>query len=122
MLFINSDQNQLMRIKKGNLGSLLSSTTIDSKKSIDMIKQRLGVFSKRVDDKEKFSFQVKLPEFTIDDTLRVESKFGDMIRNISAISQNEDFIKDAPETEHEELSKKVNNSTSKKIIKLDGIF
>jgi len=113
---INIDKNELIKMKKRNLGSLLASpsssttttTAIDSKNSINKIKQRIETFAKHIDDKGKFSLQVKLPTFNIDDTLRVESCFGDITRNTSAIWQNEDFINDIPLTEYDEISKKVN--------------
>ncbi len=114
MSHINIDKNQLIKMKKVNLSSLLSSTTtpppttIDSKKSMDTIKQRIETFAKRIDDKGKFSFQVKLPTFDIDDTLRVESCFGDITRSTSAIWQSEDFANNRSLTELEQISKKVN--------------
>jgi len=113
---INIDKNQLTKMKKVNLSSLLSSssttkrttTTIDSKKSIDTIKQRIETFAKRIDDKGKFSFQVKLPTFDIDDTLRFESCFGDIARSTSAIWQTEDFANNRSSIKSEQISKKVN--------------
>jgi hypothetical protein len=112
---INIDKNQLIKMKKVNLSSLLSSssttkgtTTIDSKKSMDTIKQRIETFAKRIDDKGKFSFQVKLPTFDIDDNLRVESCFGDIARSTSAICQTEDFANNRSSIKSEQISKKVN--------------
>lgn len=102
-------------MKKGNLGSLISSPSssttakkINSKISMDMIKQRIEKFAKHIDKKGKFSFQVKLPKFHIDDNLRVESCFGDNTRSTNALWQDEDFI---PSTDFEEkITKKVNYS------------
>ncbi len=107
---INMDKNELLKMKKGNLGSLFSSTiTKESKKSMEIIKERIEAFTKRIDDLGKFSFQVKLPKFDIDDTLKVESCFGDSIRSTSALWQNEDFVNAIPSTESEEISNKVND-------------
>jgi predicted O-linked N-acetylglucosamine transferase (SPINDLY family) len=92
MAHIHVDQNELMRMKKGNLGSLLSSTsstsTTDSTNSIDTIRKRIETFAKNIDETGKFLFQVKLPIFDIDDSLRVESRFGDVTRSTSATWQN----------------------------------
>ncbi|CAF0942447.1 unnamed protein product [Adineta ricciae] len=97
MQHIKVDKNELMRMKKGNLGSLLSSPTmnsspIDPTQSIGMIKKRIETFAKYMDDAGKFHFQVKLPTFSIDEKLRVESHFGDMTRSTSATWQNDEFI------------------------------
>jgi hypothetical protein len=91
MAHIHIDQNELMRMKKGNLGSLLSTPsnlTTDSTNSIDTIRKRIETFAKNIDETGKFSFQVKLPIFDIDDSLRVESRFGDVTRSTSATWQN----------------------------------
>jgi hypothetical protein len=92
MAHIHVDQNELMRMKKGNLGSILSSTsstsTTDSTNSIDTIRKRIETFAKNIDETGKFLFQVKLPIFDIDDSLRVESRFGDITRSTSATWQN----------------------------------
>lgn len=94
MAHIHIDQNELMRMKKGNLGSLLSSSssssnsTTDSTNSIDTIRKRIETFAKHIDETGKFIFQVKLPTFDIDDSLRVESRFGDITRSTSATWQN----------------------------------
>jgi hypothetical protein len=107
MLNINIGKNQLIKMKKNNLGSLLSSPSskiiplINSKKSMEIIKQHIETVSKCIDDKGKFSFQVKLPKFDIDDNLRVDSCFGDNTRSTSAIWNNE-------EIQPEEILKKVN--------------
>ena len=91
---INIDQNELMRMKKGNLGSLLSTpssnSTNDSTNSIDTIRKRIETFAKHIDETGKFLFQVKLPTFDIDDSLRVESRFGDVTRSTSATWQKGD--------------------------------
>lgn len=89
-------------MKKGNLGSLISSpsssstistaTKINSKISMDIIKQRIETLVKTIDKKSQFSLQIKLPKFDIDhDNLRVESSFGNTTRSTSAIWQDEDF-------------------------------
>ena len=57
-----------------------------------MIKKRIETFAKYMDDAGKFHFQVKLPTFSIDEKLRVESHFGDMTRRTSATWQNDEFI------------------------------
>jgi hypothetical protein len=91
MARIHVDQNELMRMKKGNLGSLLSSSsssTTDATNSIETIRKRIETFAKHIDETGKFSFQVKLPTFDIDDSLRVESRFGDVTRSTSATWQN----------------------------------
>jgi hypothetical protein len=91
MAHIHVDQNELLRMKKGNLGSLLSTPsnlTTDSTNSIDTIRKRIETFAKNIDETGKFSFQVKLPIFDIDDSLRVESRFGDVTRSTSATWQN----------------------------------
>jgi hypothetical protein len=95
MTHIHIDQNELIRMKKGNLGSILSSpstSTIDSTNSIDTIRKRIETFAKNIDETGKFLFQVKLPIFDIDDNLRVESRFGDATRSTSATWQNADDI------------------------------
>jgi hypothetical protein len=72
---------ELLKIKKGNLGSVISSPTTrrskDSKTSIDLIKEHIETFAKHIEDKRKCSFQVKLPTFDINDNLQVESSFGE---------------------------------------------
>ncbi|CAM4780016.1 unnamed protein product [Rotaria magnacalcarata] len=95
MQHIHIDQNELLRMRKGNLSSVLSSSsptscsaTIDSKNSIDTIRKRIEAFAKNIDETGKFLFQVKLPSFDIDDNLRVESRFGDATRSTSATWQN----------------------------------
>ncbi|CAF0760369.1 unnamed protein product [Rotaria sp. Silwood1] len=93
MQYIHMDQNELIRMKKGNLGSVLSSSsssnsTINSTSSIDTIRKRIETFAKNIDETGKFLFQVKLPKFDIDDNLRVESRFGDVTRSTSATWQN----------------------------------
>ena len=93
MAHIHVDQNELIRMKKGNLGSLLSSPTAspnDPTNSIETIRKRIETFAKHIDETGKFSFQVKLPTFDIDDRLRVESRFGDVSRSTSATWQNVD--------------------------------
>lgn len=102
MAHIHIDQNELMRMKKGNVGSLLSTPsnlTTDSTNSIDTIRKRIEAFAKNIDETGKFSFQVKLPSFDIDDNLRVESRFGDVTRSTSATWQNAD---DGPVLEDEQ--------------------
>ncbi|CAF0833207.1 unnamed protein product [Adineta steineri] len=122
MARINIDKNELIRMKKGNLGSLLSSlssssssTTIDPTKSIDMIKQRIETFAKYIDDTGKCSFQVKLPTFLIDETLRVESCFNDITRSTSATWHNDDYIADTLPTKSNEISKQKFSSNSQSI-------
>ena len=91
MVRLNVDQNEIIRMKKGNLGSLLStpsSSMTDSTNSIDMIRKRIETFAKNIDETGKFLFQVQLPNFDIDDRLRVESRFGDVTRCTSATWQN----------------------------------
>jgi hypothetical protein len=92
MVHLNVDQNELMRMKKGNLGSLLSSpsSNSDSANPIETIRKRIETFARNIDETGKFSFQVQLPKFDIDDTLRVESRFGDVTRCTSATWQNEE--------------------------------
>jgi hypothetical protein len=94
MARIHVDQNELIRMKKGNLGSILSSptSTTDTTNSIETIRKRIETFAKNIDETGKFLFQVKLPTFDIDDSLRVESRFGDVTRSTSATWQNEDDI------------------------------
>ena len=90
MAHLNVDQNEIIRMKKGNLGSLLSSPSssmTDSTNSIDMIRKRIETFAKNIDETGKFLFQVQLPTFDIDDRLRVESRFGDVTRCTSATWQ-----------------------------------
>jgi hypothetical protein len=102
MAHIHMDQNELMRMKKGNIGSLLStpsSLTTDSTNSIDTIRKRIEAFAKNIDETGKFSFQVKLPNFDIDDSLRVESRFGDITRTTSATWQNGDNLSSSLLTE-----------------------
>ncbi|UJR10434.1 hypothetical protein I4U23_014638 [Adineta vaga] len=110
MLHINMDKNELIRMKKGNLGSLLSSpssssitNSTDPTKSIDRIKKRIETLANYIDDARKFSFQVKLPTFIIDETLRVESRFGDTTRSTNATWLNDDFI-------HETSKQMINSS------------
>ncbi|CAF3412379.1 unnamed protein product [Rotaria socialis] len=101
MQHIHIDQNELLRMRKGNLSSVLSSpssssspspsscsSTIESKNSIDTIRKRIEAFAKNIDETGKFLFQVKLPSFDIDDNLRVESRFGDATRSTSATWQS----------------------------------
>ena len=93
MANIHVDQNELMRMKKGNLSSVISSaasngSTHDTTNTIDTIRKRIETFAKNIDETGKFSFQVKLPPFDIDDRLRVESRFGDVTRCTSATWQN----------------------------------
>jgi hypothetical protein len=88
MAHIHVDQNELMRMKKTDPGSLLSSST----NSVDTIRTRIETFAKTIDETGKFSFQVKLPTFDIDDRLRVESCFGDVTRSTSATWQNANGI------------------------------
>lgn len=92
MALLNVDQTELMRMKKGNLGSLLSSPSSsiggDSTNPIDTIRKRIETFARNIDETGKFSFQVQLPKFDIDDSLRVESRFGDVTRCTSATWQN----------------------------------
>ncbi|UJR35504.1 hypothetical protein I4U23_028258 [Adineta vaga] len=93
MTHIHVDQNELMRMKKSNLGSLLSApSTDDSTNAIDTIRRRIETFAKTVDETGKFSFQVKLPIFYIDDSLRVETRFGDVSRSTSATWKNDDTM------------------------------
>ena len=88
---INLIKNELFKMKKGNLGSLLSSSTSkDFKSSLDVIRERIETFVERIDQKGKFTFQVKLPDLNLDENLRVESSFGDMVRSISAIRTSTD--------------------------------
>jgi hypothetical protein len=109
MSYINIDKNELIRMKKRNLGSLLaspsSSITTDSNKSMNTIKTRIERFTNNTDQLEKFSFQVKLPTFIIDDNLRVESSFGDITRSTSATWQNDDD--DIPSSEPDVTSRNV---------------
>jgi hypothetical protein len=115
MSYINIDKNELMQMKKRSLGSLLSSPTTsittDSNKSMNTIKKRIETFTQNIDDLGKFSFQVKLPPFIIDDNLRVESNFGDSKRSTSAAWQNDDYINDISSTQPEEITKKVDPQT-----------
>ena len=93
MAHLNVDQNELVRMKKGNLGALLSSPSAssgESTNSIDTIRKRIETFARNIDETGKFSFQVQLPRFDIDDTLRVESRFGDVTRCTSATWQNDE--------------------------------
>ena len=95
MEHIHMDQNELMRTKKGKFSSLLSSPSIlttDTTDSIDTVRKRIEAFAKNIDETGKFLFQVKLPTFDIDDSLRVESRFGDATRSTSATWQHEDNI------------------------------
>lgn len=88
---INSIKNELFQMKKGNLGSLLSPpTNRNFKTSLDVIRERIESFVERIDQKGKFTFQVKLPELNLDENLRVESSFGDMVRSISALQTSTD--------------------------------
>lgn len=94
MQHIHIDQNELLRIRKGNSGSNLSSTpsfsssTLNSKNSIETIRKQIEAFAKNIDETGKCLFQVKLPIFDIDDNLRVESRFGDITRSTCATWQN----------------------------------
>lgn len=109
MAHIHVDQNELMRMKKSNLGSLLStptsSSTNDSTNAIDTIRKRIETFAKTVDETGRFSFQVRLPTFYIDDSLRVESRFGDVTRSTSATWKNDDNLPTSPSTERLDFSK-----------------
>ncbi|CAF1679206.1 unnamed protein product [Adineta ricciae] len=109
MAHIHVDQNELMRMKKSNLGSLLStstsSSTNDSPNAIDTIRKRIETFAKTVDETGRFSFQVRLPTFYIDDSLRVESRFGDVTRSTSATWKNDDNLPTSPSTERLDFSK-----------------
>ena len=129
MAHIHIDQNELMRMKKGNVGSLLSTPsnlTTDSTNSIDTIRKRIEAFAKNIDETGKFSFQVKLPSFDIDDSLRVESRFGDVTRSTSATWQNgtdgsiseedEESVKNVQTTETDVPSN--NNTTNEEIKEL----
>lgn len=111
MASIHIDQNDLMRMKKTNVGSMLSTPsnlTTDSTNSIDTIRKRIEAFAKTIDETGKFSFQVKLPSFDIDDNLRVESRFGDVTRCTSATWQNGNESSFSEEPNHdEELPKNV---------------
>ncbi|CAF4564179.1 unnamed protein product [Rotaria sp. Silwood2] len=120
VLNINSDRNELIRMKKGNLGSLLlsPSSTIpatNSIKSIDIIKKRIETLTKQIDKIENFSFQVKLPTFDINENLKVESHLGDHIRSTNAILQNEDYNNETSLIESEEISKKEFSSDAQSI-------
>lgn len=129
MASIHIDQNELMRMKKNNVGSLLSTPsnlTTDSTNSIDTIRKRIEAFAKTIDETGKFSFQVKLPSFDIDDSLRVESRFGDITRSTSATWQNvnETSFSEEP-NQDDELTKNVqendilsNHSTNEEIKEL----
>lgn len=92
MANIHIDQNELMRMKKGNLSSVLSpssnNSAHDTTNTIDTIRKRIETFARNIDETGKFLFQVKLPPFDIDDRLRVESRFGDVTRCTSATWQN----------------------------------
>ncbi|CAF3391256.1 unnamed protein product [Rotaria sp. Silwood1] len=117
---INSDKNELIRMKKGNIGSLLLSpsstiSTTNSIKSIDIIKKRVEKLTKHIDEIGNFSFQVKLPTFNINDNFKVESHFGDHIRCTNAIVQIEDDNNDTLLTESEDVSKKEFSSDSQSI-------
>lgn len=90
MKHIHIDQNELMRMRKGNpdIISSSSTTSTDPVNSIDTVRKRIETFAKNIDETGKFLFQVKLPTFDIDDNLRVESRFGDVTRSTSATWQN----------------------------------
>jgi hypothetical protein len=108
---------ELLKIKKRNLGSIISSPTStrkDSKTSMDLIKEHIQTFTKQIEDKRTFSFQVKFPTFDIDDNLRVELVFGEHERSTSVISNDED-------TESKQTSKTVNRKTQKKVSKLNHL-
>ncbi|CAF1121318.1 unnamed protein product [Adineta steineri] len=92
MAHIHVDQHELMRMKKSNINSLLSSSSTDSTNAIDTIRKRIDTFAKTIDETGRFSFQVRLPTFYIDDNLRVESRFGDVTRSTSATWKNESTI------------------------------
>jgi hypothetical protein len=103
MSHINIDKNEFIRMRKGNLSSLLSSassssSTIDSTNSIDTIKTCIETFDKHIDETGKISFQVKLSTVDIDDNLTVESCFGGITRSTGITWKNE------------EISEKVNHT------------
>ena len=92
MANLNIDQNEFLRMKKGNLGSILttpSTAASETVNSIDTVRKRIETFAKNIDEAGKFLFQVQLPDFDIDDRLRVESRFGDVTRCTSATWQHE---------------------------------
>ncbi|CAF1176072.1 unnamed protein product [Rotaria sordida] len=117
---INSDKHELIRMKKGNLSSLLLSpsskiTTKNSIKSIDIIKKRIETLTKHINEIENFSFQVKLPTFDINDNLIIESHFGDHIRSTNTTLQNEDYINNTSSIKSKEISKKEFSTDSQSI-------
>ena len=60
---------ELLKIKKGNLGSLISSPTTtrkDARTSLDLIKERIETFAQQIEDRKKCSFEVNLPTYDID--------------------------------------------------------
>ena len=107
---INSIKNELLKMKKGNLGALLSSSSSSSstkvfKTSLDLIRERIETFVERIDQKGKFTFQVKLPQLNFNDDLRVESSFGDLTRSTNAIRSPDEFSPNP-------LSEAVNTTTN----------
>lgn len=115
MANLNIDQNELLRMKKGNLGSILttpSTTASETVNSIDTVRKRIETFAKNIDEAGKFLFQVQLPDFDIDDRLRVESRFGDVTRCTSATWQHEGTTSMNSNTEnsvHHDLQRNDNN-------------
>lgn len=94
MLHLNIDKNHLSRMKRDNVGSLISSLSVtpvenDSDHSIDAIRQRIEAFAKQIDETGKFSFQVILPNIEVHETPKVESCFGDVTRSSTISWENE---------------------------------
>ncbi|CAF0819757.1 unnamed protein product [Didymodactylos carnosus] len=94
MKLIKMNKYELNRMRKGDL-SLISNDNNDNNddneinsNSIEIIRNRIETLAKHIDETGKLHFEVKLPVFDIDDTLRVESSFGDSTRTTSATWNN----------------------------------
>ena len=95
MLLINIDRRELSRLKKkGTLGSILStlSANMNLSESFAAIKTRIETVTDTIDRTGLRYFNVHLPTFHIDETLRVESRLGDTVRNTSALSQTDGHL------------------------------
>ena len=95
MVLINIDRRELSRMKKkGTLGSLLStlSSNTNLSQSFGTIKARIEAVADRIDRTGLRYFNVHLPAFHIDETLRVESQLGDTVRSTSALSQTDGHL------------------------------
>ncbi|CAF1143784.1 unnamed protein product [Didymodactylos carnosus] len=94
MKLIKVNKYELNRMRKGDLG--LISNDNDSSgdgdetniNPIEIIRNRIETLAKHIDETGTLHFEVKLPKFDIDDTLRVESSFGDSTRTTSATWNN----------------------------------